>query len=239
MLGTYEFSDFPMDPETFGVKPGEHIPGVAIQRYLTAYAENFGVHGKIRFETTVESAELIGGGTWLVRYVYGSSGKNEIVGARKLVIATGMTSQVNMPVIKGSENFKGRILHAKEMANNKMLEHSEHAVVLGGSKSAADAVYTNASKGNTVDWVIRSIAFVSVQVVFRTNGIRIRQRALLDNSCICNSLEALAGKAHYSSFLDILLSILGQHSIPWSASFSSRDSHWPCNNTSILVGSQQ
>jgi len=27
MLGTYEYSDFPMDEATYGVKPGEHIPG--------------------------------------------------------------------------------------------------------------------------------------------------------------------------------------------------------------------
>ncbi|OCL02531.1 hypothetical protein AOQ84DRAFT_268633, partial [Glonium stellatum] len=35
MLGTYEYPDFPMDSATFGVQPGEHIPGPVVHQYLT------------------------------------------------------------------------------------------------------------------------------------------------------------------------------------------------------------
>ena len=38
MLGTYEFSDFPMDPKLFSVKPGEHIPGAVMNEYYAVCA---------------------------------------------------------------------------------------------------------------------------------------------------------------------------------------------------------
>jgi len=58
MLGTYEFSDFPMDPETFKIQPGQHIPGQTMHDYLEAYAKNFKVFDKIRFSCVVESVEV-------------------------------------------------------------------------------------------------------------------------------------------------------------------------------------
>lgn len=167
MLGTYEFSDFPLDTETFGVKPGEHIPGTVMHRYLTAYAERFGVFGKIRFDAKVMSTELVEGGAWLVKYDSVNGGKGGSVGAKKLVLATGMTSEANMPSIKGSENFGGKILHTKDMAKaGELFAESEHVVVLGGSKSAYDAVYINASRGKNVEWVIRGIALTSIEVLY-------------------------------------------------------------------------
>lgn len=43
LVGMLEWSDFPMDFETFGVPPGAHVPGLVLHRYLTAYAQHFGV----------------------------------------------------------------------------------------------------------------------------------------------------------------------------------------------------
>lgn len=57
MLGMYEYSDFPMDEATFGVAPGQHIPGTVVHSYLTKYAEHFGVYGRICFNTLVETVE--------------------------------------------------------------------------------------------------------------------------------------------------------------------------------------
>ncbi len=56
MLGTYEYPDFPLDSETFGVKPGEHIPGTVLHEYLTKYAEKFGILDKIRCNSKVVTA---------------------------------------------------------------------------------------------------------------------------------------------------------------------------------------
>jgi cation diffusion facilitator CzcD-associated flavoprotein CzcO len=156
-----EYSDFPMNFETFGVKPGSHIPGISLHRYLTAYAERFGIFDKIRFEASVKSAELKEDGTWVILYEkrIGEEGLRRVeVLARKLVMATGTTSEPNMPDLRGAADFRGHIFHFKELQNRKEeMEAAQNITVLGGSKSAADAIYLNASKGKHVDWIIRGI----------------------------------------------------------------------------------
>ena len=44
ILGTFEYSDFPVDTDTYWVEPGEHVPGSVIHRYFTDYAQHFGMY---------------------------------------------------------------------------------------------------------------------------------------------------------------------------------------------------
>lgn len=60
LLGTFEYGDFPMNSDEFGVKPGEHIPGEVINRYLKMYAKEFGIAELIQFDTKVLSARAPG-----------------------------------------------------------------------------------------------------------------------------------------------------------------------------------
>ncbi|KAK9425235.1 hypothetical protein SUNI508_13218 [Seiridium unicorne] len=60
LLGTYEFSDFPMTPEKFGVKPGRHIPGEAVHEYLVQFCGHFDLSSRVRLGQKPESAELLG-----------------------------------------------------------------------------------------------------------------------------------------------------------------------------------
>lgn len=55
--GTYEYPDFPMDPEVYGVRPGEHIPGDVLHRYLTDFAKRFGGFSRTRFHARVDAVE--------------------------------------------------------------------------------------------------------------------------------------------------------------------------------------
>lgn len=153
-----EFSDFSMDFETFGVAPNSHVPGLVMHRYLTAYARHFGVYDKIKLRSTVASAELLRGGEWHIKYdvVFGDVAEPRQLVSKKMVLATGTTSVPSMPAIKGSEEFGGSVFHFKDLPQRaKELSEANNIVVLGGSKSAADAVYYNASRGKHVDWVIR------------------------------------------------------------------------------------
>jgi cation diffusion facilitator CzcD-associated flavoprotein CzcO len=159
LVGMLEFSNFPMSFETFGVAPGCHVPGEAIQRYLTAYAVCFGVFDKIRFGAEVETAELQEDDSWLISYMskVGREVAEETkVLAKKMVFATGSTSEPNIPSIKGSDVFGGHIFHSKEFPiRTHDMRAAKHIAVLGGSQSAGDAVYLNATKGRHVDWIIR------------------------------------------------------------------------------------
>ncbi|KAJ5595593.1 uncharacterized protein N7459_001801 [Penicillium hispanicum] len=155
MLGTYEFSDFPMDEETFGVRPGQHIPGEIVQRYMEAYAERFGFTDRVRLNHRVESAKHNLDGTWQLSVSH--EGQMVTMDTKKLIVATGITSQAYLPSFQGQENFSAPIFHCRDMLEHEaqVLRPGERVTVFGGTKSAWDAAYTCATSGMKVDWIIR------------------------------------------------------------------------------------
>ena len=64
MLGTYEFSGFPMTEGRFGVKAGQHITGRVVHEYLHQYAQEFGLLPVIRLRCKVQTAEMRQTGQW-------------------------------------------------------------------------------------------------------------------------------------------------------------------------------
>lgn len=157
MLGTYEYSDFPMDTAIFGVSPGEHIPGPVLHKYLTSYAEHFGVYSRIRFNTRVEAAEEsseVQG--WVLGVANSVTGEKALLNAKKLIVATGLTSESYVPTFVGQENFGSPIFHSKDFADRAdSLKTAQSVAVLGGAKSAWDASYAYATAGVSVDMIIR------------------------------------------------------------------------------------
>jgi hypothetical protein len=154
IVGTFEYSDFPMDEETYGVKPGQPIPGTVVHTYLKNYAKKFGVFGRIRFKSKVETAERKEGEGWLL--TVSSGGQQYQILASKLVVATGLTSEPFMPALAGSEKFDGLIFHSKDLClQAESLKTAKSVVVYGGTKSAWDAAYAYATAGVEVNMVIR------------------------------------------------------------------------------------
>ncbi|KAJ9149112.1 FAD/NAD(P)-binding domain-containing protein [Pleurostoma richardsiae] len=155
MLGMYEFPDFPMDSETFGVKPGEHIPGHVVHRYLNAYAEKFGIKDSVLCGYDVLSAEHQGKGGWVLTVQ--SDGEQKKMFADRLVVATGLTSEPFLPDFDGQDEFNVPIFHVKDFLRRAdTLDSAKQVTVFGGTKSAWDTVYAYATRGIQVDWVIRS-----------------------------------------------------------------------------------
>lgn len=173
MLGTYEFSDFPMDTATYGVKAGEHIPGAVLHRYLRDYAEKAGVYSRIQFETKVVSAEQVGGEGegWLLTVEKGFSDRDALktrqVLAKKLIVATGVTSDPFLPRFSGEESFGAPLFHTSALREHQgTLETAKTVAVFGGTKSAWDAVYAYATRGVKVEWIIRGMYALISQVKF-------------------------------------------------------------------------
>ncbi|KAB5581271.1 hypothetical protein GE09DRAFT_1256645, partial [Coniochaeta sp. 2T2.1] len=151
VIGSYEYGDFPMIPEKYGLEPGQHIPGAVVYRYFEDYAAFHNLHQHIRFSSKVTSASLQDDGVWVVGLADGTS-----VRARKLVIATGLLKVPKMPTFPGRENFKGLLFHAKELAiRAEELSQKREIVVIGGNKSAWDVIYTAAQGGTRVRMVMR------------------------------------------------------------------------------------
>lgn len=157
LLGTYEYPDFPMATETFGVNPNEHIPGGIVNKYLKAYAERFGIQSLIRLHSKVLVAEHqdTAEGGWVLTVADAKQEKYQVF-ARRLILATGRYSDPFLPHFAGQENFGGKIFHGKQFANNRdTLQSAKAVTIFGASKSAWDAVYAYATAGVKVNWVIR------------------------------------------------------------------------------------
>ncbi|KAL2857606.1 hypothetical protein BJX68DRAFT_278798 [Aspergillus pseudodeflectus] len=183
-LGSYEYSDFPMQatvPDL--VKPDEHISGRAVHEYLKAYTAHFGIRDRIRLNCKVDSVEYAEadgeGKVWMIRCTAAAAAETPghaeetFIRTRKLILATGMTSQPRIPTFVGQESFEAPLFHVKEFAHyqealfskpigntgdQRERVHDDRApiAVLGGSKSAWDAVYACASNGHRVNWIIRA-----------------------------------------------------------------------------------
>ena len=132
---------------------GEHIPGTVLHRYLTDFAKRFGVFQRTRFDTKVESLEPIQDGWKLTT----TSGKGpDTLETKKIIIATGLTSQPNFPQYPGAETFDAPYFHAKEFCRNgETVKTANEVVVVGGAKSAYDVAYAYAVEGVKVHLVIR------------------------------------------------------------------------------------
>ncbi|RMY57632.1 hypothetical protein D0863_12564 [Hortaea werneckii] len=158
LLGTYEYPDFPMDTETFGVKTHEHIPGPVINKYLKAYADRFGITDLVRLQTKVLVADHQDDdqGGWILTLKHAEQQNEYKLYARRLVLATGRYSDPFLPHFAGQETFGGRIFHGKQFSSNRdTLRTSKAVTVFGASKSAWDAVYAYAIAGVKVNWIIR------------------------------------------------------------------------------------
>lgn len=105
-----------MAPEVYGVQPGKHIPGQVLHRYLTDFAKKFGVYGRTKFNTKVESLEPSADGGWVISTT--SGGLDEKLQTKKVVVATGLTSQPNFPAYLGAETFDAPYFHAKDFCRN-------------------------------------------------------------------------------------------------------------------------
>ena len=83
-------------------------------------------------------------------------GKPANIKTERLVVATGLTTEPNIPVFRGADVFGGPILHAVDFAqHSELMTTARKVVVLGGAKSAWDVAYAFASAGAEVDMVVR------------------------------------------------------------------------------------
>ena len=147
-----------MDQEVFGISPGESIPGSVVHDYLHRYAEEFDLYSRIRLKSKVETMEKRGADGWLVTVSQTSGDPNSTtLLARKLIVATGLTSDPFIPNLKGRKSFQVPLFHAKDFAQRSdTLNSAKSVVVFGGAKSGWDIAYAYASAGVKVHWVIRS-----------------------------------------------------------------------------------
>ncbi|KAF2161924.1 hypothetical protein M409DRAFT_69447 [Zasmidium cellare ATCC 36951] len=157
ILGSYEFSDFPMDPSLVGSRQRAHIPGEGVHRYFCEAVQYFDLERFLLLQTKVETATLRDDNLWQLSCSSTlSPGSQSSLLARKLVIATGLTSEPYMPTFQGQDSFQGLRIHSKELKPRADdLSKCQNVVVIGGNKSAWDVCYSVARRGGKAHMVMR------------------------------------------------------------------------------------
>lgn len=155
--------------EGYGVKKGSHIPGQIAHQYLKDYADHFGISQRLRLSSKAVSAEKLDDGRWLVQVQTSKSERGPpeeySVKCDKIILATGLTSQADPLRVEGDEKFGAPIINSTQLAGKGVdiardtPKDKRQITVLGGSKSAYDAVYMYAVNGFDVNWVIRKSGF--------------------------------------------------------------------------------
>lgn len=158
--GLFEFSDLPMRRD--GIFPDGRIPSASVHAYLSEYATKFDLNDRIRLNTWIEGIQhdpTASGTDGSPRWKLTVADSSELH-TRKIIMATGLTSEPCMPSLPGRNEFEGKVLHSKVLGRpetNTLIDDPSirQVVVYGGSKSAFDTVYLLLHAGKTVDWVIR------------------------------------------------------------------------------------
>lgn len=163
LQGYYEFSDYPIleaGLESYGVGPRSILSGDAVHAYLQKFAEHFNLAEKMRLNTTVLCAlnnEADAINAWALDIT--TSGTEERLTCSKLIIATGQASKPLLPVFPGADTFTKPIIHSVrlgEISKSIIPDPAvEHVTIIGGSKSAHDAVFMLATAGKRVTWLTR------------------------------------------------------------------------------------
>ncbi|KAI0416245.1 FAD/NAD(P)-binding domain-containing protein [Xylaria grammica] len=133
VVGSYELSDFPMEPERYGLEPAQHLPGLLFPP-----------------QTRVETAFLQSDGTWVLgcKCLCRDGPRIRTLTCNKLVIATHLTSKARMPTFPGSSDFLGPLFHAKDLYGRLQdLRSCREVVVIGGNKPTWDLYYSVATTG--------------------------------------------------------------------------------------------
>ncbi|KIW91062.1 uncharacterized protein Z519_07956 [Cladophialophora bantiana CBS 173.52] len=156
LVGSYEYSDFPLDRSARGISTGEHIPGPKLHQYLQDFAAEFDLTRRTKLNAKVEVVERLSPDEWKVSY-RDASDTVESVFAKKLVIATGLTNNPFIPQFPGQDTFETPVFHVRYLNDHadQLLKSAKNIILLGGSKSSYDVAYAFASQGVTVDWIIR------------------------------------------------------------------------------------
>ena len=130
-------------------------------QYLEKYIDRHRFAGqslrdRIVFNFTVDSITKIEG-KWIISGHNSSMAVKDFC-AKKVIVASGLTSVPNIPTFPGKDLFQGTILHQVDFGQSRILSSPQvkHVTVLGGAKSAADMVYESVKAGKSVSWVIRA-----------------------------------------------------------------------------------
>jgi len=142
-----EFEDFPM-PEHYPDYPSHR----QVLAYFQAYAQHFGLHPYIRFNTEVEQAEELPDGRWRLRLKGGERRDFDY-----LLVANGHHSVPRWPEVEGA--FAGEYLHSHSYKSSAPFA-GKRVLVIGAGNSGCDCAVEISRVAERVDISIRTPTYI-------------------------------------------------------------------------------
>ena len=156
------FSDVPLIlpndvPRTYDTFPAKYV-----NQYLEDYVQNHvyqdtPLRNRIWLNTEVTHAQK-SNGEWTLQL---NGAHTQTIRCSKLAIASGLTSQPNMPDFTRHSHCTTPMLHHRDFGTHSeailsMSSPYKHITVLGAGKSAADMIYASIKAEKHVNWIIRT-----------------------------------------------------------------------------------
>ncbi|KAH8658614.1 hypothetical protein BGZ60DRAFT_492997 [Tricladium varicosporioides] len=156
--GMFEFPCYPMEKLPKDKTFYNYFPGSHVGAYLEAFSTHKLFSGKtlqerIIFNSHVKHITKTHNNVWTV-----ATDSSTSFTCEKLIVATGLTSTPNLPSFP-QDSFTPPIIHTRSLAAkvpSLTTPTITNVVVLGGSKSAFDAVQILHSLNKSVTWIIRT-----------------------------------------------------------------------------------
>ncbi|CZR55386.1 related to dimethylaniline monooxygenase [Phialocephala subalpina] len=152
------FTDFDMCKE-LGKEVWEDVSGNEVNEFLVKYAKKHDLLRLCRLSTEVLTVERDGRG-WkvFIQPVSNPQATPEALTCEKLIMAVGITSKPKLPDLD-LNNFDGFYMHAKEVGKRHqelVADNVRNVTIIGGHKSALEAVGTCAQAGKNVEWLVKA-----------------------------------------------------------------------------------
>ena len=126
--------------------------------FLDHYAKKWDITRRVEFQTYVKEISRLDYNTGWNVSVRRSDDTEDNYSTAKLIVATGITNTPHYPHLPDTSSYGSPIIHSANLGKqtDTILSKSVQTVtVIGGAKSAYDAVYLAASSGKKVHWIIR------------------------------------------------------------------------------------
>ncbi|KAI4143389.1 MAG: hypothetical protein L6R39_004583 [Caloplaca ligustica] len=159
-FGTWEYSDMAMPNPPENDMYEASFKAKYTTQYLESYIDRCVHAGKAlreRIQCDFDVQKIVKeGNAWTISGQT-SPGNSMTLRTSKLIVASGLTSTPNLPILPGQETFGNPIIHQKDFGRSNILSSPvvQRIVVLGAAKSAADLVYDCVKAGKEVTWIIR------------------------------------------------------------------------------------
>lgn len=161
-------------------------------KYLGRYAEHFKLLDAVKFETPVVSLKRQDA-NWEVNVKQGNEEQSYVFDS--VAVCSGQFQKVNIPKLKGMENFKGEILHSTEYTNAEKFA-GKNVMCIGLGESSTDVTTEISEVANKTVLSLRRYPMVAPRYVIARDNTSYNPYYPVDVFTTCRAFNELPRDVH-------------------------------------------